>query len=41
MDRCGRVLEPFGLQRAEDLKSPLRSMIALHRTPAADEPDEP
>ena len=36
-----RVLEPFGLQRAEDLKSTLRSMIELHRTPAADEPDEP
>lgn len=26
-----RVLEPFGLQRAEDLKSTLRSIIELHR----------
>jgi len=31
-----RVLEPFGLERAEDLKSTLRSIIELHRTPAAD-----
>ncbi len=29
-----RVLEPFGLQRAEDLKSTLRRMIDLHRAPA-------
>ena len=35
-----RVLEPFGLQRAEELKHTLRQMIALHAstTPAA-EPD--
>ena len=26
-----RVLEPFGLQRAETLKSTLRSVIELHR----------
>ena len=35
-----RVLEPFGLQRAEDLKSTLRSIIELHRTSAADATDE-
>ncbi|MBC7705275.1 MAG: winged helix-turn-helix transcriptional regulator [Rhodoferax sp.] len=37
-----RVLEPFGLQRAEELKHTLRQMIALHAgtTPAAEsEPD--
>ena len=27
-----RVLEPFGLQRAEELKSTLRQMIELHAT---------
>jgi hypothetical protein len=26
-----RVLEPFGLQRAEALKSTLRAIIELHR----------
>ena len=31
-----RVLEPFGLARAEDLKSTLRSIIELHRTPVTD-----
>ncbi len=31
-----RVLEPFGLQRAEDLKSTLRSIVELHRRPASD-----
>ena len=30
-----RVLEPFGLQRAETLKSTLRSIIELHRPGAA------
>ena len=35
-----RVLEPFGLQRAEDLKSTLRSIIELHRGTAPDVPDE-
>ena len=29
-----RVLEPFGLQRAEELKTTLRRMIELHRAPA-------
>lgn len=29
-----RVLEPFGLKRAEDLKNTLRRMIELHRTPS-------
>lgn len=28
-----RVLEPFGLKRAEDLKSTLRRIIELHRSP--------
>lgn len=28
-----RVLEPFGLKRAEDLKNTLRKIIELHRTP--------
>ena len=28
-----RVLEPFGLARAEQLKDTLRRMIELHRTP--------
>jgi hypothetical protein len=32
-----RVLEPFGLQRAEDLKSTLRSIIELHRGSVAEE----
>ena len=31
-----RVLEPFGLQRAEELKSTLRSIIELHGTPVLD-----
>lgn len=31
-----RVLEPFGLQRAEELKSTLRSIIELHGTPVPD-----
>ena len=31
-----RVLEPFGLPRAEDLKSTLRSIIELHRSAAPD-----
>ncbi|HUG24521.1 MarR family winged helix-turn-helix transcriptional regulator [Piscinibacter sp.] len=31
-----RVLEPFGLQRAEDLKSTLRSIVELHRKSAPD-----
>ena len=35
-----RVLEPFGLQRAEDLKSTLRSIVELHRTSAPEVPDE-
>jgi DNA-binding MarR family transcriptional regulator len=30
-----RVLEPFGLARAEQLKDTLRRMIELHRTPLA------
>jgi DNA-binding MarR family transcriptional regulator len=30
-DHERRVLEPFGLQRAEDLKATLRSIIELHR----------
>jgi len=34
-----RVLEPFGLERAEDLKSTLRSIIELHRTPLGDAPE--
>ena len=29
-----RVLEPFGLARAEDLKTTLRRIIELHRQPA-------
>jgi DNA-binding MarR family transcriptional regulator len=32
-----RVLEPFGLQRAEDLKATLRSIIDLHRGSAPEE----
>jgi DNA-binding MarR family transcriptional regulator len=36
-----RVLEPFGQQRAEDLKATLRKLIELHRTaPLADSSDE-
>ena len=31
-----RVLEPFGLQRAEELKKTLRHMIDLHRRAAPD-----
>jgi DNA-binding MarR family transcriptional regulator len=31
-----RVLEPFGLQHAEELKSTLRSIIELHRAPSSD-----
>ena len=32
-----RVLEPFGLQRAEDLKATLRRMIELHKGLANDD----
>ena len=32
-----RVLEPFGLQRAEELKSTLRQMIALHADATAEQ----
>lgn len=32
-----RVLEPFGLQRAEQLKSTLRRIIELHQPEAVDE----
>lgn len=32
-----RVLEPFGLQRAEELKGTLRRMIALHLRPTGDD----
>jgi DNA-binding MarR family transcriptional regulator len=35
-----RVLEPFGLARAEDLKSTLRSIVELHRGSASGAPDE-
>jgi len=35
-----RVLEPFGLQRAEDLKSTLRSIVELHSVPAGDTPED-
>lgn len=36
-----RVLEPFGLERAEELKNTLRRMIELHAgAPAADDGDE-
>ena len=31
-----RVLEPFGLTRAEELKATLRRIIEQHRTPPAD-----
>ncbi len=31
-----RVLEPFGLARAEQLKTTLRRMIELHRSPAVE-----
>lgn len=31
-----RVLEPFGLARAEELKATLRRIIDLHRTPSTD-----
>ncbi|HKB52855.1 MAG TPA: MarR family transcriptional regulator [Ramlibacter sp.] len=31
-----RVLEPFGLERAEELKSTLRHIIELHRTPSSE-----
>ena len=31
-----RVLEPFGLPRAEELKETLRRIIELHRAPPAD-----
>lgn len=31
-----RVLEPFGLQRAEELKATLRRIIELHRDPPGD-----
>jgi len=32
-----RVLEPFGLARAEDLKTTLRQIIELHRTAGSGE----
>jgi DNA-binding MarR family transcriptional regulator len=32
-----RVLAPFGLPRAAELKNTLRQMIALHAAPRADE----
>jgi len=38
-----RVLEPFGLQRADDLKATLRSIVELHRgsaVPAGEGDDE-
>ncbi|RZL65787.1 MAG: MarR family transcriptional regulator [Variovorax sp.] len=35
-----RVLEPFGLRRADDLKQTLRRMIDLHVHVPLDEPDE-
>lgn len=36
-----RVLEPFGQQRAEDLKATLRKLIELHRdAPLAEAPDD-
>jgi DNA-binding MarR family transcriptional regulator len=35
-----RVLEPFGLERAEELKSTLRSIVELHRTSAAEAADD-
>jgi DNA-binding MarR family transcriptional regulator len=36
-----RVLEPFGQQRAEDLKATLRKLIELHRAaPVAEPPDD-
>jgi len=38
-DHEKRVLEPFGLDRAEDLKKMLRVMIQLHAGAPTDEPD--
>jgi DNA-binding MarR family transcriptional regulator len=35
-----RVLEPFGLARAEGLKETLRSIIELHRAQGAELPDD-
>ena len=35
-----RVLEPFGLARAEDLKSTLRSIVELHRGSGAEVRDD-
>jgi DNA-binding MarR family transcriptional regulator len=35
-----RVLEPFGLQRAADLKTTLKRMIELHKGPANDDADD-
>jgi len=35
-----RVLEPFGLQRAAELKATLKRMIALHRHAAEDAPED-
>ena len=35
-----RVLEPFGLARANDLKSTLRSIVEWHRAPGLDIPDD-
>jgi DNA-binding MarR family transcriptional regulator len=36
-----RVLEPFGLQHAEDLKATLRRIIELHREPPREGPARP
>lgn len=36
-----RVLEPFGLERAEQLKDTLRRMIELHRAPPAEPVEDP
>ena len=36
-----RVLEPFGLERAEDLKATLRRMIELHRSGEGPSPPAP
>lgn len=36
-----RVLAPFGLKTAEDLKDLLRRMIEMHRAPATASTDEP
>ena len=39
-DHENRVLEPFGLQRASDLKSTLKEMIALHEGLSEEVADE-